>query len=65
VIGAWAAIGVTAGVGRRQAGGPSLPKAGLSVKRFIPSEFGFHQLYRAPGEPGARLHPVGAPLLPR
>ncbi|TNY24161.1 hypothetical protein DMC30DRAFT_346165 [Rhodotorula diobovata] len=31
-------------------------KAG--VKRFLPSEFGHHHLYRAPGDKGARLHPM-------
>ncbi|GBE83129.1 predicted protein [Sparassis crispa] len=31
-------------------------KAG--VRRFYPSEFGFHQAYRAPGDPGARIMPL-------
>ncbi|KAI0923220.1 hypothetical protein AcV7_005796 [Taiwanofungus camphoratus] len=30
----------------------------VGVKRFYPSEYGFHQLYRAPGDPGARIMPV-------
>ncbi|BGO98365.1 NmrA domain-containing protein [Rhodotorula toruloides] len=31
--------------------------AEAGVKRFIPSEFGHHHLYRAPGDDGARMHP--------
>ncbi|TFY60103.1 hypothetical protein EVJ58_g5353 [Rhodofomes roseus] len=31
-------------------------KAG--VKRFYPSEYGFHHLYRAPGDPGSRVVPL-------
>jgi hypothetical protein len=30
----------------------------IGVQRFIPSEFGSHQIFRAPDEPGARLHPL-------
>ncbi|BGP45174.1 hypothetical protein JCM10450v2_000991 [Rhodotorula kratochvilovae] len=32
--------------------------AEAGVKRFVPSEFGHHHLYRAPGDDGARLHPM-------
>lgn len=28
------------------------------VRRFYPSEYGFHQAYRAPGDPGARVMPL-------
>ncbi|PCH39995.1 NAD(P)-binding protein [Wolfiporia cocos MD-104 SS10] len=28
------------------------------VKRFYPSEYGFHHAYRAPGDPGARIAPL-------
>jgi hypothetical protein len=28
------------------------------VKRFIPSEFGFHHTFRTPEEPGACIHPM-------
>ncbi|OBZ68663.1 Phosphomutase-like protein 3 [Grifola frondosa] len=28
------------------------------VRRIYPSEFGFHQAYRAPGDPGARIMPL-------
>ncbi|KZT09382.1 NAD(P)-binding protein [Laetiporus sulphureus 93-53] len=28
------------------------------VRRFYPSEYGFHQAYRAPGDPGGRIMPL-------
>jgi N-acetyl-gamma-glutamylphosphate reductase len=34
--------------------------ADAGVKRFYPSEYGFHQIYRKPGDPRGYLHPVCA-----
>jgi hypothetical protein len=32
--------------------------ADAGVKRFYPSEFGFHQIYRKPNDPMGYIHPA-------
>lgn len=36
--------------------------ADAGVKRFYPSEYGMHNIYRKPGDPRGYIHPVSPPL---